>query len=119
MRAGSIFQASSPGKSCAGHFGDFNPAKPTGFWLTGLGPRNIVSMRSRVSTATVERNSVSGGVFGEKLTSAETPSASPALRIMGCSIEASYCAHRNHGAVQIGGKLTGASWGGRVFLSPP
>ena len=49
------------------------------------------------------------GASGERLSRAKTPSASPALRISGCSIEASYCAHNNHGTVQIGGKLTGAS----------
>ena len=41
-------------------------------------------------------------------TLAKTPNASPALRTIGCIIEASYCTQLNQGVDQIWGKLTGA-----------
>src|SRR3569832_2811895 len=109
MCVASIYQAGSSEKICDGHFGERNPANPFGVCSKGLGPRSSFSISARFSMSTEERNSALGAASGEKLTSAETPSAAPALRISGCSIEASYCAHQNHGTVQIGGKLTGAS----------
>ena len=102
-RSGLIFHASSLGNKCDGHFGDISPLKSFGFRPKGSGPRNIASMRTRISSATDELKSFSGGWSGDRLTSAATPSASPALRISGCSIDASYCAHQNHGTVQTGG----------------
>jgi len=39
---------------------------------------------------------------------ADTPSASPALRTIGCLIDASYWTQSNHDVDQMWGKLTGA-----------
>src|SRR6266702_3092219 len=96
-----------------GHFGDVSPLSCFFGW--GGDPASNSSIQFRFLISIDERNSVSSGVLSDKLSSAVTPSASPALRIRGCSMEASYCANLSQGTVQIGGKLTGASLACRFF----
>ena len=94
-----------------------SPPKPFGSRPKGSGPRSIASMRTRFSSATDERKSVSGVVGREVHQRGHTE------RLAGIADQRLFdrgivLRPQNHGTVQIGGKLTGASlaW---MFVSNP
>ena len=83
-----------------GHFGDLRPGKPS-FAFGGVSPLIICSISNRVSTFTLDLYRPFEGSV--RLSSADTPSDSPALRTIGCMMEPLYCTQSNHGVFQIRG----------------
>ena len=87
------------GRMSSGHLGDVRPDKPS-FVLGGL-PAMICSILLRLTTSTLDLYRPFEGSV--RLSSADTPSNSPALRTIGCMIEPLYCTQSNHGVFQIRG----------------
>src|SRR5260370_41977108 len=99
------------GRIVPGHFGDFRPEKP--FSALGGSPLIMLSILSSVFTCTLDLYRPFDGSI--RLSSADTPSASPALRTIGCMMEPLYCTQSNQGVFQNRGYCTGADEAAHYF----